>query len=184
MVELLVQERGAAGLSLNSKKSKIFTIDPAYCDSPFPFFVDMAGGLVEIVRGDDTHRYLGVTFPGQLRRRGEVILAHRLKCAWSKFHMFRNVLTNRHVDIRLRLRLLDAVVTPSALYGLSTAPLTATALERLGVAQRKMLRLMVGYVKFTDDSWDDMHRRMSGKISHRDMEGRSVQTQAKTDWQN
>ena len=56
-------------------------------------------------------------------------------------------------------------MTPSALYGLSTAPLTATALERLGAAQRKMLRLMVGYVKFTDDSWADMHRRMSGKIS-------------------
>ena len=121
--------------------------------------------MVEVVRGNDAHKYLGITLPGQLRHRGEVILAHRLKCGWSKLHMFRDILTNRHVDIRLRLRLLDAIATPSALYGLSTTPLTTTALERLAVAQRKMLRLMVGYVKGHDDSWADMHRRLSAKIS-------------------
>ena len=62
------------------------------------------------------------------------------------------------------LALLDAVVTPSAVYGLTTAPLTAAVLERLAVAQCKMFRLVVGYVKTSDDSWADMHKRLSAKI--------------------
>ena len=53
--------------------------------------------------------------------------------------MFRPSLTNRHLDIRLRLKLFDAVESPTTLYGLATAPLTAAVLERLAVAQRKML---------------------------------------------
>ena len=101
---------------------------------------------------------------GQLSRRGDSILAQRLQCAWSKFHLSRTVLTNKHVDVRLRLRLFNAVVTPSAVCGLSTAPLTAAALERLAVAQRKMFSLMVGYMKTLDDFWADMHRRLSAKI--------------------
>ena len=165
MVEALVQELGRAGLSLNSRKSKIFTLDEAYCSTAAPLFVDIADGMVEVVRGDDAHKYLGVSFPGQLRRRGHAALAHRLKCAWAKFHAFRTSLSNRHVDIALRLRLFDAVVTPSALYGLSTAPLTAVMVERLAAAQRQMLRLMFGYVKAPDDTWADMHRRLSAKIS-------------------
>ena len=164
MVELLVQELARAGLSLNARKSKVFTLDAGYCDSASPVYVDISDGMVEIVRGSDTHKYLGVALPGQLRRRGDTILAHRLKCAWSKFHMFRAALTNKHVDVRLRFRLFDAVVTPCAVYGLSTAPLTAAALERLAVTQRKMFRLMVGYVKSPDDSWADMNRRLSAKI--------------------
>ena len=91
-------------------------------------------------------------------------MAHGLKCAWSKLHLFRKVLSNKHVNVCLRLRFFDAVVTPSAVYGLSTAPLTAAALERLAVAQRKMFRLMVGYVKAPEDLWADMNRRLSAKI--------------------
>ena len=52
------------------------------------------------------------------------------------------------------------------MYGLTTAPLTATDLEKLSAAQRKMLRLMVGYTKFAEDSWEDMYRRLKGKITH------------------
>ena len=92
------------------------------------------------------------------------MIAHRLQCAWSKFHALRHALTNRHVDVRLRMRFLDSVVTPYALYSLSTAPLKATDLERLAIAQRKMRRLIAGYTKRPDDSWADMYRRLNSKI--------------------
>lgn len=50
--------------------------------------------------------------------------------------MLRDVHTNKHVDIGLRLRLLVSGITPSTLHGLTVAPLTATELEKLAVAQR------------------------------------------------
>ena len=77
--------------------------------------------------------------------------------------MFGHSLTNRHVDLKLQLRLFEAVVLPSALYGLSTAPLTAAHLEKLDATQRKMMRRMLGFVKERDDTWEDAQRRMTRK---------------------
>ena len=101
---------------------------------------------------------------GGLRRRGRPMLEYRLRCAWAKFCLFRHALVDKHVDIKLRLRLLDAVVTPCALYGLTTAPLTKQDVEQLAVTQRKMIRLIVGYVKLPSDSWEDMYRRMRTRV--------------------
>ena len=165
MVELLVEELGRAGLKLNAAKSKIFTLEGCCANSNVLIYADIADGIVEVVRGEDARRYLGIVLTGKLRKRGESTLAHRLKSAWCKFNMFKSIFCNRHVDIRLRLRFFDAVVTPSSLYGLSTAPLTAALFERLAVTQRKMLRLMVGYVKGPEDTWADMCKRLSQKIA-------------------
>ena len=92
------------------------------------------------------------------------MLHHRIRCAWAKFSCFRHALLDKHIDVRLRLRLFDAVVTPSALYGLTAAPLTAAEEAHLATTQRKMLRSIVGYVKLPDDSWADMYRRLRGKL--------------------
>ena len=92
-------------------------------------------------------------------------LQYRLRCAWGKFHEFKRALTDKHVDVKLRLRLFDAVVTPCALYGLTAAPLTTKDEQQLATAQRKMLRLIVGYVKGPDDSWADMYRRLRSKLA-------------------
>ena len=161
MLNILIIELSVVGLELNSAKSKISTLDRAVYECVEPVFLEVAGGLIELAREGDSHKYLGVMLLGRLRDRGRTMLAHRLKCAWSKYHAFRHSLTNKHVDIKLRLRLLDAVVTPCALYCLSIAHLTKTDVGRLGIGLRKMLRLMVGYVKHQSDSWSDMHRRLN-----------------------
>ena len=101
---------------------------------------------------------------------------HRLRCAWAKFSCFRHALVDKHIDVRLRLRLFDAVVTPCALYGLTSAPLTATDEECLAITQRKMLRNIVGYVKLPDDTWADMYRRLRVKVE------RAVQHRPVHDW--
>ena len=58
----------------------------------------------------------------------------------------------------------DSVVTPTALYGLSTAPLTARDLEKLASAQRHLLRCMAGFVKVVGEDWSDMYRRLKTRI--------------------
>ena len=78
--------------------------------------------------------------------------------------MFKHTLTNRHVDKKLRLKLFDSVVTPCAMYGLSTTAPTAKAIERLAATERKMIRRIVGYVELQDGDWADMHRRLNAKI--------------------
>jgi hypothetical protein len=120
--------------------------------------------MIEVARAKETHKYLGASLPGDLRFRGKTNLAHRLKCAWSKFHLFHASLTNKHVNIKLRLRLFDTVVTPAVLYGLTASPLTQHDIEQLGVTQRKMLRKIVGWTKLADDEWSDVYRRLRTKI--------------------
>ena len=90
-------------LDLDSKKSKIFALDAAYCTAQSPVLVEVAGSFVEVLRAGQEHKYLGAALPGGLQHRGGNMVAHRLQGAWSKFHAFRNALTNRHVDVRLRM---------------------------------------------------------------------------------
>ena len=86
--------------------------------------------------------------------------------AWSKFHLFKGSLTNKHVDVKLRLRLFNSVVTPSALYGLTTAPLTEADFEKLAVAQRRMLRRIIGWSKLPDQIWEDVYRTLKKKLAN------------------
>ena len=94
------------------------------------------------------------------------MLQHRMRCAWGKFSQFRRALIDKHVDLRLRLRLFDAVVTPTAMYGLSVAPLTVADKNYLAATQRKMLRRIVGYKKAPDDTWADMYRQIRTKLQN------------------
>ena len=111
------------------------------------------------------HKYLGIAIRGDLTHRGKSNLSHRLQCAWMKFHQYKESLSNKHVPVSLRLRLFDATVTPSLLYGLATAPLTARDMERFGVVQRKMLRTIAGVVSLLNDDWPDFHRRQNPKMA-------------------
>ena len=165
MLDMLAEELAKVGLTMNSKKCKIFTtsIDSVSCC--VPLFLDAAGGFIEILRANDSHKYLGCLLPGDLRQRGRANLQYRLRCAWGKFHEFKRALTDKYVDVKLRLRLFDAVVTPCALYGLTTSPLTAKDEEQLATTQRKMLRLIIGYVKGDGDSWADMYRRLRLRLA-------------------
>ena len=65
-----------------------------------PILVETGASFIEVARRNQHHTYLGNSFAGDLRKRGKGILANRLSCAWSKFHLFRHSLTNKHVDIK------------------------------------------------------------------------------------
>ena len=50
MMEMLVDELRAVGLDLNLKKSKIFTFDSSYFQSIAPIFVEVADGVMDVMR--------------------------------------------------------------------------------------------------------------------------------------
>ena len=144
MLELLQQELSAAGLTVNPKKTKLLTADASYYLNDVPILVDAGDGMVEVVGKGATHKYLGKALSGDPRARGEANLNHRLACGWAKFRSLSRTLLNQKIDVRLRLKLFDACVSPSVLYSLSTTPLTETQTKRLDAAQRRMMRSIVG----------------------------------------
>ena len=164
MLELLVVELGAAGLAMNGAKTRLLTTDSEESLGDIPMLVEVAGTFVEFVRGRGTHKYLGKKLSGDLRSRGQCNLDFRLNCAWMKFHSFSAALLNKRIPVHLRLQLFNSVVSPSALYSLSSTPLTATQLQKLDSTQHRMMRRIVGWVRFEDESWEDTGRRMKVRL--------------------
>ena len=156
MMGSFVHELAHIRLQLSSSKTKIFTIQSL----TIPLFVEVCGTMVQVLTGDQTHKYLGRSLCGSLARRHVVEFNHRVQLAWNKFHRHRRVLVNQHVSIKLRMKFFDAVATPTILFGLHTLALTGVQLSKLDSIQRRMLRLMVGRIRIQDESWQDTMSRM------------------------
>ena len=175
MLELLVVELSRAGLQLNTSKTKLFTT--SYLEHPL--YIDGCDDFLAVLWGEDKHRYLGRTICGDLKRRGLVELQHRFQIGWMNFHKHKYILTNKHVALQLRLKLFDAVVSPAILFGLATLPLTKSEYQLVDKLQRKMLRLIVGWVRFDGEDWSvtmsRMNRRMVFAMSVRECKPWSCQ---------
>ena len=120
--------------------------------------------FVEFVPGQGTHKDLGKKLCGNLRFRGQCNLDFRLSCAWMKYHHFKATLLNKRIPLHLRLRLFDSTVSPSALYGLGSTLLTASQLRKLDSTQHRMMRRIVGWIRFDDESWEETGRRMKMRL--------------------
>lgn len=159
MVELLVEAFRLIGLELNVAKSKILTnapIDHSY--------VDVTENFVEIIDAGSYHKYLGRHISGEFAFRQITEINHRIQVGWYKFGQHKHVLCNRNIGIHLRLKLFDAVVTPTILYGLVALPLSSTSLQKIEVVQRKMLRKIVGWVRLQGESWEATMHRMKDRV--------------------
>ena len=161
MLDLLVQVLRESGLELNVEKTKLLsTIEVP----DFEAYIETANGFIEHVHANGAHKYLGRKFPGCLCNRGAVALQHRVSCAWAKFLELQNSLVNKHVDTKLRLKLFDATVSPTALYSLDTCPLTGAQLKKLDAVQNRMLRRIVGWVSFEGETWEEVGSRMKHRL--------------------
>ena len=67
-------------------------------------------------------KYLGRRF--SFNKTNEVEVDNRINAGWAKFHMFKNVMCNRRYSLQHRLKLFDAVITPTVLYSMETVSLT------------------------------------------------------------
>ncbi|CAE8618526.1 unnamed protein product [Polarella glacialis] len=160
MIELLCEELANIGLHLNTSKTKLFTttsIDK-------PLFIDIAGGMVEVLTGTDFHKYLGRHLTGNLGIRSTAEFAHRVQCAWGKFHKHRPALMNKRVSIKLRLELFQSVVSPCVLFGLASLPLTSSQLRQLDSLQRRMLRSIAGWTRCDSESWSATMSRVNQRV--------------------
>jgi hypothetical protein len=147
------------GLQLHGAKSKIFTTMVTNFN-----FVDIRGEMIEIIAEGSFHKYLGRNLPGYMDDRGPIEVKHRLQSAWHQFHKYQQQLTNKHVSIKLRLKLFDSVVTPCLLFGLGALPLYQHWVLKIDTTHRKMIRRIVGLVRQPNEIWEVTMRRMKLKV--------------------
>ena len=166
MLEFLKEELAEAGLEMHPDKTKIMTSDGENTVN----VIDIHGMMIWILKEDAAHRYLGRLLNLHSKRRVKIELDNRFKSAWAAFHKHRKWLVNQYVPVGLRLRLFDAVVSPSVLFALSVLPVGKCDLQQLQVLQRRMLRLIVGWRRIDGEDWAiTMHRmkkRISDALSH------------------
>lgn len=99
------------------------------------------GCEVEILRAGHAVAYLGRQL--SLTDFHDVEIENRVNRGWAKFYTHKKELCDKAYPLHDRLRLFEAVVRSSVLYGGGSWTITAVREQRLRVAQRRMLRWMV-----------------------------------------
>ena len=164
MLEALQMELAVAGLSINASKTKVFTTDPVVMNSEEPVTLQSGSITVEVLHKNGSHKYLGKMLNGDLRQRSSRNLSHRLQCGWLKFHNLQPTLLNRKIPVHLRLKLFDTCVSPTVVYSLSSTALTQSQLHKLDATQRIMMRRIIGWQHFDEETWEQTGHRMKLKL--------------------
>jgi hypothetical protein len=103
---------------------------------------------IEVLESTASALYLGRDL--SLTTPHDTELKHRIKKAWAKFGVFRDELTDKGVPLHLRLKLFNAVLTPTVLYGCGCWAMTTIRDTTLRTTQMKMLRCILGRRRLVD----------------------------------
>ena len=111
MLSHLKAEAANYGLRINAKKTKILTNTVATA----PPSVQLGDAVVEILGRDMAEKYLG----RQLRfeEANEAELSNRLQAAWRSFAKYTHIFRSKSYSFTAKMKLFEAVVTPTVLYG-------------------------------------------------------------------
>ena len=119
---------------------------------------------IEVLPSTACHKYLGRQLSLDATSRTNVEIDNRCRCAWAKYHQCRRWLTNCHIHVQHRLKYLEMVVRPTALFSLHVLPLTIKHLQRIAAMQRRMIRNVVGWRRVPEEAWADTMRRMKSRV--------------------
>ena len=88
---------------------------------------------------------------------------NRLASAWASFFKLKEVLCNRKVPLKDRVKLFECSVTPCAFYASGAWTTTAEMIHKLSTTRRKMLRWIVGVSRQKDEEWVTYIQRSTHK---------------------
>ena len=130
--EMLTDPKKAAlarGLKVHSGKTKVLTNEIEVRSRRIPRHIDIDGEQYEVLAADGSTKYLGrkVSFEDPHATEFD----NRIAAAWGAFSKHKAELTDRRYRLKDRLRLFDAVVTPTVLYGCETWALKKDQERRL-----------------------------------------------------
>ena len=138
MLEDLASESAKHGLHLHPDKSKVLT-NSSRATSETLKVLHMQ---IAVLDPRASLKYLG----RKLCMVGlhDEELNNRISAAWATFTRHRDELTNKKYPLRCRLRLFEATVGATALYGCEAWTLKLEQQRRLRTTQRKMMRAILG----------------------------------------
>ena len=139
MLEDLLEETTKVGLEVHLGKTSIMSNVMSEDELKR---VKVRGDEVEVLVAGQTSMYLGRSF--SLKDTDDTELRHRISRGWAKFGAYRSELTNKKYSLFARMRLFNAVVTPSVLYGCGSWTMTRSREQLLRSVQRKMMRSILG----------------------------------------
>ena len=140
MLKDLVTEARAVGFEIHPAKTCI--LNNRFGQGKGTRAVEMDGKEVKVLARTESTKYLGLLL--NLCEPNDVEINFRIQRAWAKFAIYKSELTDKHYSLFQRLRLFNAVVTPTVLYGASSWAMTAAREQTLRTAQRKMIRSILG----------------------------------------
>ena len=79
-----------------------------------------------------------------LARLHDTELEHRLEKGWKKFFANKADLCGKHAALNVRLKLFNAIITPTILYGSASWTMTVQRERLLRTTQRRMMRKILG----------------------------------------
>ena len=146
ILDAIVQALAAVGLLLNPTKTKVLTTEaqpPSTLSTP-------NGLVVDVLNREDSHKWLGCLLCTKSEGNHAVDTDHHVQAAFKAFFANRWLLCDQKVSLRDRLRYFEAVISPVACFAAAHRPVYKSDLRKLDVAQRRMLRTVVGAPSGTD----------------------------------
>ena len=112
----------------------------------------------QVIPQKDTFRYLG----SMLQKDGEIDedVSHRIKAGWMKWRQASGVLCDKRVPQKLKGRFYRTAIRPAMLYGAECWPTKRQHVQRLSVAEMRMLRWMCGHTRKDRVRNDDIRDRV------------------------
>ena len=157
MLNDLANEASLAGLQLHQGKTKILSNRRKTLGS-----VTVHGEPVEVLPISGQTEYLGRLL--SFKDYHSIEVDHRLAKAWKKFYCFKSELCSKDYPLKDRLKLFDAIVTPTMLYGSCSWTMTAEREKKLVVCQRRMLRRVCCVRKTAHEDWVEYMKRSTRTI--------------------
>ncbi|PHU27172.1 hypothetical protein BC332_05504 [Capsicum chinense] len=99
----------------------------------------------KVIQKRESFKYLG----SMIQSNGEIDedLTHRIGAGWLKWRLASGVLCDKKVPPKLKGKFYRVAVRPTMLYGIECWPVTNSHIQKLKVAEMRMLRWMCGHTR-------------------------------------
>jgi hypothetical protein len=106
----------------------------------------------------DTFRYLGSV----LQEDGDIDadVCHRIKAGWAKWRQASGILCDKRVPQKLKGKFYRTAIRPAMLYGAECWPTKCHHVQKLSVAEMRMLRWICGHTRMDRVRNDDIRDRL------------------------
>ncbi|XP_070050476.1 uncharacterized protein [Nicotiana tomentosiformis] len=121
--------------------------------------------ITQVIPKSDSFKYFGSVIKGNEEIDEDA--THRIGVGWMEWRLASGVLCDKNVTSRLMGKFFKVVVRPTMLYGAECWPVKKSHVQKMKVAEMRMLRWMCGHTR-KDKNWNEVNRDKVGVASMKD----------------